>query len=93
MDEFTKAERARLDYLYGNDFNGEVSPDDIKLISKFERYLTIQEIQQEQNKKESLDDIRNMNSEAQEAYAQAMNNLNELHARAMARLDRFEHGK
>ena len=93
MDEFTKAERARLDYLYGNDFNGEVSPDDIKLISKFERLIANQEMQSEQNKKESLDDIRNMNSEAQEAYTQAMCNLNELHARAIARLDRFEHGK
>lgn len=93
MDEFTKTERARIDYLYGNDFKGDITPDDVKLISRFESMLANQKMQFEQNKKESLEEIKSMNDEAQSAFVKAMDNLNELHERAIARLDRVENGK
>ena len=93
MDEFTKTERARIDYLYGNDFEGDITSDDVKLISRFESMLANQKTQFEQSKKESLEEIRNLQAEAQSEFIQAMSNLNELHARAIDRLDRFENGK
>ena len=93
MDEFTKTERARIDYLYGNDFEGDITSDDVKLISRFESMLANQKTQFEQSKKESLEEIRSLQAEAQSAFIQAMSNLNELHARAINNLDRAEHGK
>ena len=93
MDEFTKAERARIDYLYGNDFAGDITSDDVKLISRFESALANQKTRFEQSKKESFEEIRNLQAEAQSAFVEAMNNLNELHARAIDRLDRMEDGK
>ena len=38
MDEFTNDEKHRIDVLYGEDFKGEISPDDVKLIQRFEAY-------------------------------------------------------
>lgn len=40
MDEFTQAEKARIDELYGNDFAG-ITPEDMPLIQRYERYKAI----------------------------------------------------
>ena len=37
MDEFTKEEQNRINLLYGTDFK-DATPDDFKLISRWERY-------------------------------------------------------
>lgn len=42
MDEFTQAEKARIDELYGNDFAG-ITPADIPLIQKYEQFKTVNE--------------------------------------------------
>ena len=38
MDEFTNEEKHRIDVLYGEDFKGEISIDDVKLIQRYEAY-------------------------------------------------------
>lgn len=40
MDEFTQAEKARIDELYGNDFVG-ITPEDMPLIQRYERYKAL----------------------------------------------------
>lgn len=90
MDEFTKAERARIDYLYGTDFEGEISTDDVKLISRFERVKAEQQIQFEQQSEAAKSEAKRANDEAQGIFAKAMSNLDELHTRALSRMDRLE---
>lgn len=38
MDEFTNEEKHKIDVLYGNDFKGEMTIDDVKLIQRYEAY-------------------------------------------------------
>lgn len=90
MDEFTKAERARIDYLYGTDFEGDISTDDVKLIARFERVKAEQQIEFEQQSESAKNDAKRANDEAQGIFAKAMSNLDELHTRAIARMDRLE---
>lgn len=40
MDEFTQAEKARIDELYGNDFEG-ITPEDMPLIQRYEQYKAL----------------------------------------------------
>ena len=92
MDEFTNEEKHRIDVLYGTDFK-DITADDAKLIARYEAYKA----KNDAKVQAEIDAIK-AESETKLAYAleqqtQAMNNLNELHARAIARLDRFEHGK
>lgn len=42
MDEFSQAEKARINELYGNDFEG-VTPADIPLIQKYEQFKAVNE--------------------------------------------------
>ena len=42
MDEFTNAEKERINQIYGNDFQN-LEPGDINLISRWERAKAIQE--------------------------------------------------
>lgn len=42
MDEFTQAEKARINELYATDFEG-ITPADMPLIQRFERAKTVQD--------------------------------------------------
>ena len=44
MDEFTKTEMHRIDELYGTDFKGEISTDDVKLIQRYEQMKAKQDL-------------------------------------------------
>lgn len=92
MDEFTNEEKHRIDVLYGTDFK-DITADDAKLIARYEAYKAkndaIVQAEIEAIKAESETKL----AYAQEQQTQAMNNLNELHERAIARLEKIENGK
>ena len=93
MEDFTNEERTRLDILYSSDFKGELSSDDVKLISKFENFKITQRKTADETSENNINEMRQLNSECQNAYNDAMSILNELQARALARLERFDNGK
>lgn len=91
MAEFTNAEIERINTLYGNDF-ADITPEDAQLIGRWEASQAIKsaEVQAE------IDAINERSQQAVEQSAQvyqvALNNLNELHAAALARLEAFNDG-
>lgn len=92
MDEFTNEEKHRIDVLYGTDFK-DITADDAKLIARYESYKA----KNDAKVQAEIDAIK-AESETKLAYAleqqkQAMDNLNALYERAIARLETFEHGK
>ena len=91
MDELTKAEIDRINKLYGNDFK-DITPDDALLIAKFERMKAQQEGEYlariEAINKENEQNIKQSKAE----HEKAMQNLEELQAKALARLERVENG-
>ena len=92
MDDFTNDEKHRIDVLYGTDFK-DITADDVKLIARYEAYKA----KNDAKVQAEIDAIRT-ESETKLAFAleqqtQAMNNLNELHERAIARLELIENGK
>lgn len=89
MDEFTNEEKHRIDVLYGTDFK-DITADDVKLIARYEAYKA----KNDAKLQAEIEAIKT-ESETKLAYAlkqqtQAMSNLDELHARALLRLDRLE---
>lgn len=92
MDEFTNEEKHRIDVLYGTDFK-DITADDAKLIARYEAYKAkndaIVQAEIDAIKAESETKL----AYAQEQQTQAMNNLQELHERAIARLEKIENGK
>lgn len=90
MDEFTKTERARIDYLYGSDFEGDITQDDIKLISRFEYARAYEDIQAEIKREQTANDSKRDLENAQMLCDQALANMQEQQARALARLDALE---
>ena len=92
MDEFTNEEKHRIDLLYGNDFK-DVTPDDAKLIARYESYKAKNDLKIPAEIAAIQAESEQRVEYAKQQQIQAMNNLNELHARAIDRLDRFENGK
>ena len=90
MDDFTKAERARIDYLYGNDFSGDITQEDIKLISRFEYARAYEDIQSDMKREQTANDSKRDIEIAQSLLEQALSNMQEQQARAIARLDALE---
>lgn len=91
MDEFTVAEKDRINRLYGTDF-ADITPDDVALIARFERWKAINEakFQAEIELKQQESQARIEATQAQ--HEQAMNNLRELQQAALKRLERIEDG-
>lgn len=89
--DFTNAEKERINQLYGTDFK-DITPEDALLIGRFEAWKATQE-SEHQAKMKALEDEATARMEATQAqHEQAMNNLAELHAMAIARLERIEDG-
>lgn len=91
MDEFTVAEKDRINLLYGTDF-ADITPDDVTLIARFERWKAVNEakFQAEIELKQQESQARIEATQAQ--HEQAMSNLRELQQAALERLERIEDG-
>lgn len=91
MDEFSKAELERINQLYGSDFEG-ITPDDAMLIGRWEAHKARRDEEFRAKVKaletEAAARIENNNTITEQAFA----NLNELHERALAHLERVEDG-
>lgn len=91
MNEFTKEETARINYLYAHDFEG-ITPDDAILIGKFEANKALQE-EEFKAKIDAMEQETQANiAMSKEQHELAMQNLQELQERAVARLERIENG-
>lgn len=92
MDEFTKEEIDRINLLYGTDFK-DVTPDDVKLIQRWEQYAT----KNNEEMQAKFDLLKEENDErikqARSLHTKAMKNLNELVKAAKARYERFDDGQ
>ena len=92
LENFTQEEIHRIDYLYANDFIG-ITPDDALLIAKYE----FEKAQEDTITQAKLDEAKRYNDKRMKDETKklntAMSQLNELHERALNRLDRFENGK
>lgn len=89
--EFTNAQKQRIDYLYGNDFEG-ITPEDALLIAQWEQAKAINdaEFQAKMSAIEAETQARIENS--REMHEQAMGNLQVMHDAAMERLKAVENG-
>lgn len=91
MDEFTVAEKDRINLLYGTDF-ADITPEDAELIARFERYKAINEERflNEMQLRERESQLKMETTKAQ--HDLAMSNLEELQKAALKRLERLENG-
>jgi myo-inositol-1-phosphate synthase len=89
MDEFTNEEKYRIDALYGTDFEN-ITPEDAQLIARYEAYKAKEDEKIQAEIKAIQDESAQRLEYAKEQQKQAMDNLNELHARALARIERME---
>lgn len=91
MDEFTVAEKDRINLLYGTDFE-DITPEDAILIARYERYKaeTDAKIKAEV---ELMKQAAKADAETKQIeHQQAMNNLQEVLQAALKRLERIEDG-
>lgn len=89
LENFTQEEIHRIDYLYSNDFKG-ITPDDASLIAKYE----FEKAQEDAITQAKLDETKIYNDKRMKDETKklntAMSNLDELHTRALSRMDRLE---
>ena len=90
MDEFTKVEIERINYLYGNDFKGELTAIDVKLIARFEYARAKEDIESDINRKEHKEDIENNLEAMRSIKEQAIANLESIQKYALSRLESLE---
>ena len=90
--EFTNEEKHRIDQLYGNDF-ADIKPEDAMLIGRWEAWKATNEEKHLEEiaaiRKQSEENLR----QSREKFAASMNNLQELHDKAVARYERLENGE
>lgn len=92
MDEFTKEEQQRINVLYGTDFK-DATPDDFKLISRWERYKAVND-EKYQLEKQALEQVTQAKIELlTEKEKTAIDVLKTKKAIALARLEQVKHGQ
>ena len=90
--EFTQAEKERINQLYGNDFEG-ITPDDALLIGRWESWKALNE-DEHKAKIEAIKAESDLKLEQSKTeFQQAIDNLRELHDRAVERLENLSNGK
>ena len=86
--DFTNEEKERINQLYGNDFAG-ITPEDALLIGRWEAWKATEDAkfkaEMEEIKRQTDAKIANLQMQSDEA----MNNLKELHAKALERFERI----
>ena len=91
--EFTNEEKDRINKLYGNDFKGELTPDDVKLIANWEHYKIENDMEYQLKIKEQ-DEIAARKIEiAENLAAIARKNLNEFAQRSRERWEQVRYGQ
>lgn len=90
--DFTNEQKQRIDYLYGNDFK-DITPEDALLIAQWEQAKAINDAEFQAKMRAIEVETQARIEGANERAAQAMGNLQELHARALERLERIENGQ
>lgn len=91
--EFTNEQKHRIDVLYGEDFKGELTADDVKLIAEWEKYKIENDLKYQANKKEQ-DEITARKIEiAEDLAAIARKNLSESANRSRKRWERLRYGQ
>lgn len=92
MDEFTKEEQQRINVLYGTDFK-DATPDDFKLISRWERYKAVTD-EKYQLEKQAIEQVTQAKIElATEKEKAAIDVLKAKADTARARLEQVRNGK
>lgn len=91
FSEFTNEEKERINILYGNDFT-DIKPEDAQLIARWEQAKALRDAEFQQQSELAKAETDAKIAAANEHAAQAMSNLQELHARALERLERIENG-
>jgi len=90
--EFTQAEKERINELYGNDFQG-ITPDDAVLIGRWESWKAVNE-DEHKAKIEAIKAESDLKLEQSKTeFQQAIDNLRELHDRAVERLENLSNGQ
>ena len=90
MEDFLKSEIERINYLYGNDFKGDITPDDVKLISRFEYARAKEDIESEKDREEHKENIKNNLETMHSIKERAFSELDAIHDYAFSRLERLE---
>ena len=90
MEKFTAEETDRINVLYGTNFKGEVTADDIALIARFEYMKAYNDIETQMKENETSTKLKRDADNAQSMFSQAMENMRELHELAIARMERME---
>ena len=90
MEKFTIEETDRLNVLYADGFKGEITADDVALISRFEYMKAFDDITAQMKNEEIKENAKARAAGTQSMFDQAMANMQELHARALANFDKIE---
>ena len=90
MEKFTAEETDRINVLYGTNFKGEVTADDIALIARFEYMKAYNDIETQMKENETSTKLKRDADNAQSLFEQAFSNLQEMQQRAIERYDRLE---
>ena len=89
--DFTKAEKERINQLYGNDFK-DIKPDDALLIARWEQFKAENDANFNEMTRAIQEETRARLEECKKTSDLARENLKELHDLAKARYARFENG-
>lgn len=90
--DFTNEQKQRIDYLYGNDFK-DITPEDALLIAQWEQAKALNDAEFQGKMAAMQAETEARIAAANEHAAQAMSNLQELHDKALERLERIENGQ
>ena len=90
MEKFTAKETDRINVLYAENFKGEITADDIALISRFEYMKAYNDIETQNKENETSAKLKRDSDNAQSLFEQAMTNMQQLQERAMSRYDKLE---
>lgn len=92
MDEFTKEEQNRINLLYGTDFK-DATPDDFKLISRWEKYKAVNDAEYELKRKAMEEETQAKLSIAREKESLAIETLKAKASAAREKLERVRNGE
>lgn len=92
MDEFTEKERHLIDELYErkNKEDATFNVEELDLLSRYESAIAIRDHEYSERDKKRIEDEERIMQSLLQTEKVARDNLNELHARALSRMDRLE---
>lgn len=91
--DFTNNEKRRINELYGTDFKGEMTPDDVKLIAAWEKYKLEQDAEYQLKRKEQEEITARKIELAEELADIARENLRNSAERSRKRWEKVRYGQ